>query len=342
MQNSEPDDATEYDFEDDYQRLEAQAEQERSHSASPTIPIQYHDGSMLRYQPPAPRNKQTIPGKRGGGKFTTRLVTFYRNGDKHFKGLQLPVSKKSFNTWDTLVNYLGEKIYLPYGVRYVYTLGGQRVTDISQLVDGKAYVCASGEFARNVQYGKTENTGRVWQNRRPDAGANRLTDRQLINRDSNLAPEVINGRDVGGNPTANHFSDPTMAMAAMPVAGVRAKLKPRVITIISNTHRASRARILLNPRTAQSFEQVLRDMSTSITMTNPPMRQLFTWMTEEQVSIAYKQPFLCFGLLFVLRLFVCLFCFGLFCFVFVLTTNRLRAWKPYDVVWTIRSKPHVY
>ncbi len=240
---------------------------------------------MLRYQPPAHRNKRAVPGKRGGGKFTTKLVTFYRNGDKHFKGLQLPVSKKNFSTWDTLVNYLGEKIYLPYGVRHVYTLGGQRVTDIAQLVDGKAYVCASGEFASKVQYGKQENTAQVWQNNRPQAGI-RAADRTLLNRDSNLDPEDLTGLDYpSANPgfrrtsvpaARDPFADPTMAMAAMPVAGVRAKLKPRVITIISNTHRASRARILLNPRTAQSFEQVLRDMSTSITMTNPPIKQLFT------------------------------------------------------------------
>ncbi|XP_072035970.1 echinoderm microtubule-associated protein-like 2 isoform X2 [Amphiura filiformis] len=288
---SEPDDATtDYDFQDDYQA----ADQERSHSASPTIPIQYHDGSMLRYQPPAHRNKQAAPGKRGGGKFTTKLVTFYRNGDKHFKGLQLPVSKKNFNTWDTLINYLAQKIYLPYGVRHVYTLGGQRVTDVAQLVDGKAYVCASGEFASKVQYGKQENTDRVWQNNRPQPGI-RVTDRKLLNRDSNLDPEVVNevvqGANRGYRSTAGGgFADPNMAMAAMPVPGVRAKLKPRVITIISNTHRASRARILLNPRTAQSFEQVLRDMSTSITMTNPPIKQIFTWMTEEQV-LSFNQLF---------------------------------------------------
>ena len=297
MQHS-ADDATNYDLEEDYQRLENNAaEHERAYSTSPPaggpgagIPIQYHDGSILRYQPLTHRNRQTTPGKRGGGKFSTRLVTFHRNGDKHFKGLQLPVSKKNFSTWDTLLNYLGDKIHLPYGVRFVYTLGGQRVTDISQLVDGKAYVCASGEFSSRTQYGKVEHTRQQWANNRPRVGI-RDTDRNLFTKDSIPGPELnLNGVDsdpyyTGAAGGASNFADPTMAMAAMPVAGVRAKMKPRVITIISNTHRASRARILLNPRTAQSFEQVLRDMSNSLTMTSSPIRQLYTWMTEEQVSL---------------------------------------------------------
>src|SRR5688572_14926414 len=72
------------------------------------------------------------PGSQG----TSRgcLVTFYRNGDPHFKGLRTSVSRKLFATFDTLTAWLSEKLTLQTGaVRFVFALPeGRSVFDLGQ------------------------------------------------------------------------------------------------------------------------------------------------------------------------------------------------------------------
>nr|XP_006815111.1 PREDICTED: echinoderm microtubule-associated protein-like CG42247-like [Saccoglossus kowalevskii] len=200
-----------------------------------------------------------------------KLITFYRNGDRHFKGLTIPVNHRNFSTWETLLVYLSEKITLPYGVRHIYTLNGRMLGDISELEAGKGYVCAGGQFVSQIPYGKSSE--RYWHNRKPTGGI-RKTDRPLFKPAGmtgvpNLSPQPLS-RLSNESPTMRH--------------------KPRIITVLSNTHRDSKAKILLNPKTTQSFEQVLRDMTQALTMRSPPIQALYTWKTEERVE-SFSQLF---------------------------------------------------
>ncbi|XP_022090492.1 echinoderm microtubule-associated protein-like 2 isoform X2 [Acanthaster planci] len=244
---------------------------------------------MIRYEPLAP--PKPAPHE---GRFATKVVTFYRNGDKHFKGVTLPVNQRNFRLWDTLLKYLGEKIHLPYGVRYVYSLAGEQITSVAELVDGRAYVCASGQFAKNVPYGRVQHADRPWLNRKPSGGV-RGSDRELYQNEPSrrwheAMDQISNEREpvpalanyVPHNPNVNSI----LAIESSYVGYA----KPKMVLIISNTHRASRASILLNPRTTQSFEQVLRDMTPAIVMSSPPVKQLYTWRTEEPV-LSFTQLF---------------------------------------------------
>ncbi|XP_033642081.1 echinoderm microtubule-associated protein-like 2 isoform X1 [Asterias rubens] len=243
---------------------------------------------MIRYQPTAPTKPPLQEGR-----FTTKVVTFYRNGDKHFKGVTLPVNQRNFRQWDTLLKYLAEKIHLPYGVRYVYGLGGDQVGSIAELVDGRAYVCASGQFSRNVPYGRVEHANKHWQNRKPSVGV-RGSDLELFQSEASRRWHETFDK-VGGDPLVPamaqyvpYNTNVNSILAIDPTVGQHAK--PRVVVIISNTHPASRASILLNPKTTQSFEQVLRDMTPAIVMSSPPIKQLYTWRTEEAV-LSFTQLF---------------------------------------------------
>ncbi|XP_071946002.1 echinoderm microtubule-associated protein-like 2 isoform X2 [Antedon mediterranea] len=228
------------------------------------------DESMFAYGPNhAVHNKS---------KFKTRLVTFYRNGDKHFKGLTIPVNYKNYSTWETLLMYLGDKISLPYGVRHVYTLNGDPIHDIGELDDGRGYVCASGQFISRISYGRVKNSEKHWNNRKPSAGPLRKTDKLLFKRDHDKQQQEAAA-------ASQYYSNgPTTDMQQ------RSWAKPRAIIVVSNTNRDSRAKILLNPRTSQSFEHVLRDMSQAVMLHNPPVKQLYTWKTEEKVH-SFSQLF---------------------------------------------------
>ena len=86
---------------------------------------------MLEASPPEAR-REPAPSKQQSkkGKFTTKVVTFYRNGDKHFKGITLPVSMRKYATMDVLKTFLTGKIPLPYGVRKIYALSAIEVQSI--------------------------------------------------------------------------------------------------------------------------------------------------------------------------------------------------------------------
>ncbi|XP_019637307.1 PREDICTED: echinoderm microtubule-associated protein-like 2 isoform X1 [Branchiostoma belcheri] len=191
-----------------------------------------------------------------------RRVTFYRNGDPHWKGVNFAINNKRIRNMEALLILLSEKIPLPYGVRHVYTLGGKRLTDLSELEHGKSYVCASGEMVKGVDYGR--KTERYWHNRKPTAGRRR-GENYLYKED----------------PVDRISIDSRQSMMSDQLSP---RSKPRVITIISNTHRDSRGKILLNPRTSQNFEDILRDMTGAIKMTNPPIEALYTFSTEQKVQ----------------------------------------------------------
>lgn len=238
---------------------------------------------MFRYLPPRKRfEPETRPDKRQS-KFATKVVTFYRNGDKHFQGVQLPVNGKIFRTWESLLTVLNGKIPLPYGVRNIYTLTGDEVKNVVELVDGRAYVCASGQFNPRIPYGKVEFADKHWSNRRLSAGANRHTDRRLLTLKDDDGDDERKSRALASNIDADPSSinKSTSILAIDP--SVSHFVKPRVVTVISNTHRGSRAKILINPKTTQTFEQIMKDVTQSIVMSNPPVKQLFTWRTEEKV-----------------------------------------------------------
>uniref|UniRef100_A0A3Q3WMA1 Doublecortin domain-containing protein n=1 Tax=Mola mola TaxID=94237 RepID=A0A3Q3WMA1_MOLML len=88
-----------------------------------------------------------------------KKVRFYRNGDRSFKGLVYAVSSDRFRSYDALLmeltRSLSDNIYLPQGVRTIYTIdGSKKITSMDELVEGECYVCASNEPYRKVDYTK--------------------------------------------------------------------------------------------------------------------------------------------------------------------------------------------
>ncbi|XP_072175162.1 echinoderm microtubule-associated protein-like 2 [Diadema setosum] len=250
--------------------------------------------AMFDFTPPQTRLNKAPPKKQQSkqGRFTTKVVTFYRNGDKHFPGVTLPLSVRKYATMDVLKTFLTGKVSLPYGVRKIYSLAGIEVQSVEDFVDGRAYVCASGQFNDRTPYGRADHTQKHWRTEKPSNGL-RGSDLNLFTKDSTSNTLNVLEEDFPksrfGNIARRHSLnlvsknpsiDPLVAQWA----------KPRVIQIVSNTHRSSRAKILLNPKTSQCFDDVLKDMSPAIMLTNPPVRKLFTWRTEEEV-LSFTQLF---------------------------------------------------
>ncbi|KAM9857009.1 serine/threonine-protein kinase DCLK2 [Aulostomus maculatus] len=184
-----------------------------------------------------------------------RKVRFYRNGDKYFKGLVYAVSSDRFRSLDALLmeltRSLSDNVNLPQGVRTLYSLdGGKKITSLEELVEGESYVCASNEPFRRVDY--TKNVNPNWS-----VGSKTGTSRSL----SSLIPLR--------NELLRESKD---------------YIKPKLVTVIRSGVKPRKAvRILLNKKTAHSFEQVLTDITDAIKLDSGAVRRLYT-LEGKQIS----------------------------------------------------------
>ncbi|XP_031718963.1 serine/threonine-protein kinase DCLK2 isoform X3 [Anarrhichthys ocellatus] len=177
-----------------------------------------------------------------------KKVRFYRNGDRYFKGLVYAVSNDRFRSLDALLmeltRSLSDNVNLPQGVRTLYALdGGTRITSLDDLVEGESYVCASNETFRHVDY--TKNVNPNWS-----VGCKTGTSRSL----TSLIPLKSE---------LQHES--------------KGFIKPKLVTVIRSGVKPRKAvRILLNKKTAHSFDQVLTDITDAIKLDSGAVRRLYT------------------------------------------------------------------
>ncbi|XP_006111641.2 serine/threonine-protein kinase DCLK2 isoform X2 [Pelodiscus sinensis] len=176
-----------------------------------------------------------------------KKARFYRNGDRYFKGLVFAISSDRFRSFDALLieltRSLSDNVNLPQGVRTIYTIDGSRkLTSLEELVEGESYVCASNEPYRKVDY--TKNVNPNWSVNIKTGSARSLT--SLISMKS----EVKESKDF---------------------------IKPKLVTVIRSGVKPRKAvRILLNKKTAHSFEQVLTDITEAIKLDSGVVKRLVT------------------------------------------------------------------
>uniref|UniRef100_E9PSS1 non-specific serine/threonine protein kinase n=1 Tax=Rattus norvegicus TaxID=10116 RepID=E9PSS1_RAT len=184
-----------------------------------------------------------------------KKARFYRNGDRYFKGLVFAISSDRFRSFDALLieltRSLSDNVNLPQGVRTIYTVDGSRkVTSLDELLEGESYVCASNEPFRKVDY--TKNVNPNWS---------------------------VN---IKGGTTR------TLAVASAKSEVKESKdfIKPKLVTVIRSGVKPRKAvRILLNKKTAHSFEQVLTDITEAIKLDSGVVKRLCT-LDGKQVSLA--------------------------------------------------------
>ncbi|KAK9398819.1 serine/threonine-protein kinase DCLK2 [Crotalus adamanteus] len=176
-----------------------------------------------------------------------KKARFYRNGDKYFKGLVYPISSDRFRSFDALLieltRSLSDNVNLPQGVRAIYSIDGSRkLSSLDELVDGESYVCASNEPFRKVDYIKNVNPN--WSVNIKSGSSRSFT--SLISAKS----EIKESKDF---------------------------IKPKLVTVIRSGVKPRKAvRILLNKKTAHSFDQVLTDITEAIKLDSGIVKRICT------------------------------------------------------------------
>ncbi|KAK7804933.1 hypothetical protein U0070_015120, partial [Myodes glareolus] len=189
-----------------------------------------------------------------------KKVRFYRNGDRYFKGIVYAVSSDRFRSFDALLadltRSLSDNINLPQGVRYIYTIDGSRkIGSMDELEEGESYVCSSDNFFKKVEYTKNVN---------PNWSVNVKTSANM------KAPQSLASSNSAQARENKDF------------------VRPKLVTIIRSGVKPRKAvRVLLNKKTAHSFEQVLTDITEAIKLETGVVKKLYT-LDGKQVSACTK------------------------------------------------------
>lgn len=201
-----------------------------------------------------------------------KKIRFYRNGDRYFKGIVYAVSQERFRSIEALLadltRSLSDNVNLPQGVRTIYTMDGTtKITSVEQLVEGKvllcpdevrlvvlmscmyvvfpgqSYVCASVEPYKKVDYSKNVN---------PNWALGARTG--------------VAARDPSSLGTSKAESRES-----------RDFIRPKLVTIVRSGVKPRKAvRVLLNKKTAHSFEQVMSDITDAIKLDSGVVKRLHT------------------------------------------------------------------
>uniref|UniRef100_A0A3B4AD14 non-specific serine/threonine protein kinase n=1 Tax=Periophthalmus magnuspinnatus TaxID=409849 RepID=A0A3B4AD14_9GOBI len=174
-----------------------------------------------------------------------KKIRFYRNGDRYFKGIVYAVSQERFRSVEALLadltRCLSDNVNLPQGVRTIYSVDGtSRITSMEQFVEGESYVCASIEPYKKLDY--TKNVNPNWA--------------------------------VGSvRPTSPHPPPP----GSRDLRESRDFIRPKLVTIVRSGVKPRKAvRVLLNKKTAHSFEQVMSDITDAIKLDTGAVKRLYT------------------------------------------------------------------
>ncbi|XP_033763625.1 echinoderm microtubule-associated protein-like 2 isoform X2 [Pecten maximus] len=196
------------------------------------------------------------PGKRKENGVKANLVTFYINGDRNYKGLTLAVSSKTWLNIDKLKEHLTVKIGTNWPVKCIFTIPDrQLIDDLDKFENNRSYIVCKDKNAQvnGIQYGYSKE--KHWVTKRPSAGKIRKNDLTMLKQ----------------NPPANSPSK-----------------NRRVITIIQNKNRIRKEKVILNPETSMSFDQILSDMGDMINM---HATSLYLYKKPETRVTSYSQLF---------------------------------------------------
>ncbi len=177
-----------------------------------------------------------------------KRVRFYRNGDQFFKGIWYAITPDRIRSFESLLEdltrSLDDLINLPHGVRHIFSADGQKkIVELSQLVDGCSYVCASNEMFKKVDYENAREP--IWK--------------YGSIKQSRVEEAALSLGATPGTVEPNDF------------------VKPKIVTIIRNGVKPRKiVRLLLNKRTAPSFNQVLSDITVAVKLDSGAVKKLYT------------------------------------------------------------------
>ncbi|XP_030555083.1 serine/threonine-protein kinase GA29083 isoform X1 [Drosophila novamexicana] len=193
-------------------------------------------------------------------------IKFYRNGDRFYPGITIPVSNERYRSFESLyedlTRLLEENVKIPGAVRAIYNMSGKKITALDELEDGQSYVCScNNENFKKVEY----NTSSQPLANLTLANNSRSTNQRLAKLQRPVSPlkngALVNSTGSNNAPAAN---------------GGDSAVHPRIVTLIRNGTKPRRImRLLLNKRNSPSFEHVLTAITQVVRLDTGYVRKVF-------------------------------------------------------------------
>ena len=178
-------------------------------------------------------------------------MSLYKNGDPWYGPIKYHfLPGRDVTSLDSLFRSISPKMDLLNGVSYMFDTEGRRITSLEQIQENGIYICSSSKKfvpGNYGGYGGMENFKEVSEFRSPSPPPRAGPPTNIFrNKVPNSAAQSVSSESSGG--------------------GVRSGGKPssggdgKIIRIINADQQEIRERVLLNLKTTQPFDEVVRDL----------------------------------------------------------------------------------
>ncbi|XP_037731648.1 serine/threonine-protein kinase GE16371-like [Drosophila subpulchrella] len=217
-------------------------------------------------------------------------IKFFRNGDRFYSGITIPVSNERYRSFESLyedlTRLLEESVKIPGAVRTIYSMCGKKINTLDELEDGQSYVCS----CNNEQFKKVEyNTGS-----HPlvnlTLSNNSRSNNQRLAKNYRPASPLKNGSLASSNgplTVCGGGVDNRIPLNASRFINRDTVVHPRIVTLIRNgTKPRHIMRLLLNKRNSPSFEHVLTAITQVVRLDTGYVRKVITLSGISVVQLA--------------------------------------------------------
>ena len=187
----------------------------------------------------------------------TKTCYFYKDGDPTAQNVKLTVSQRNYFDMDVLQSDLSKKVRgLPFGCRSIYTpRGHDQIRSVDDLEHNGHYICSTHRsYAHGLDIERARQAPvRPWHGGKPPSGKRRYNDMLKFSQSQKIYPRRPKK---AWNQQHQENGD-----ASGPQFDHLQSRSPKKVQVFRNGDPSEHHVLLLNRRTAQSFEHILDDLS---------------------------------------------------------------------------------
>ncbi|KAL3873989.1 hypothetical protein ACJMK2_037062 [Sinanodonta woodiana] len=199
------------------------------------------------------------------GNHQAKFVDCYINGEPFKKPMRIPFTLKLYGTCERLLDDLNERYKHPPAFHYIFLWpSGKLVEDTTEIAEAPEnntiVVSRRSRLVTYIQYGNVEYEGRYGS----------VSDKYSSQSESREG----NGSQREKPLPKKRFNELSPRRSHNGLLGGES-LAPLVIYVISNTDRKIKERLIINPNTGESFEDILKAAG-SVLKLKPPTKGLYS------------------------------------------------------------------
>ncbi|KAH8258889.1 hypothetical protein KR026_001536 [Drosophila bipectinata] len=203
-------------------------------------------------------------------------IKFYRNGDRFYPGITIPVSNERYRSFESLyedlTRLLEENVKIPGAVRTIYNMCGKKITALDEFEDGQSYVCScNNENFKKVDYNSSQTLANL------TLATNGRCINQRLTKIQRPGSPLKNAGGITSVPLCFVSSANGSSLNASRLSERDSVVYPRIVTLIRNGTKPRRImRLLLNKRNSPSFDHVLTAITQVVRLDTGYVRKVFT------------------------------------------------------------------